>query len=605
MTARSDFLPLTTLALSVDLFWAIEPGWAMRAIAQLDTIDVGAHTLEYAGRMARRKRPDADASDDDDGDDYGRGPARAKDTPPYQITDGVAYLYLSGPLTKRPQSWGSGASTVLFRRLVRMASVDKAVKAIMIVVDSPGGQVAGSCDAAADVAVAAKLKPTACYCDDMCCSAAYWIVCQCAFGVFCNPTAVIGSVGTITVLQDSTAAYAERGVAQHVVATGDRKGIGIPGTPVTADHLAYVRDYLDLMNAQFTGSVQAARNLSKDDMTDVMRAGIYVGAQAVDIGLCCGVETMDAVHAMLVGADGDASARYAPLETGDPDPEPPAIDPPNRRSRGAAAGLHWPPNPMATSAAKCNEVTQKCTEVTQALPFQDAPLTCVAPAAIVPAAITKPEAPPIAPGMGDLRMKDKLVRALTMLGLQRMAVAVVAAIDDTPETMAQAMSAQVNAEVEERIAKHPLVLQCGAVGVTNASDFAAYNDMAILGRGHLAQIRTDAKGQAIRAFGGEIGPNIGAQVDHMPASQVSALFGAWQAQADASYGHGKDGSAPSRATAPTRLNESLAADGDPNAGEKTGWDALTADQKATGVKFGMTTPEKQAAFAAEVLQVAA
>lgn len=570
---RNQFLPLTTLALSIDLFWSIEPGWAMRAKSVMDTIDVGQHTVEYAARATRRSHSDPDAYEDDE------EPRERKreEKKPYNVIDGVAYLYLTGPLTKRPQSWGGGTSTILFRRNLRMAVSDEAVKSILIIIDSPGGQVSGTCDAAADVAWASKRKPVATLCEDQCCSAAYWIGCQAAYGMFCNPTATVGSIGTITVLEDSSEAAAEAGITMHVIATGDRKGIGVPGAPVTEEQIAYVHDYLDLMNAEFTGAVKRSRKLSAAAMKEITRAGIYVGAQAVTMGLCSAVKSLDEVHAMLVGADGKASARYAPLSDGEDEPVAP------------------PQSPPATDASN-----------TISADFDDVP-TGTQQAVTVPTATTTPTAPGAGIGQ-EIKMKEKLVRALSMLGLQRMAVAVVGAADDSPETMAQAMSSQVNAEVDERVANHPLVMQCGAVGIATANDFATHNEMAILGMRYLAQLRSDAKAQAIRAFGAETGPGIGAQVDNMPHNQVKALLAAWQTQADATFGHGKDGSAPARASAPGKVNESVpaTAGAEDAANEpKSHWDKLNATQQEYGKKLGMNTTEKREEWAKAYLEAAA
>ena len=203
-------------------------------------------------------------------------------------------------------------------------------------------------------------------------------------------------------------------------------------------------------------------------------------------------------------------------------------------------------------------------------------------------------------------MKEKLVKALTMLGLNRMAVAVVGASDETPETMAQAMAAQVDAEVAERVAAHPLLLQCGACGITTPQDFERFSNEALLGRQYLGDLRQSAKHEAVRAFGAEQGPAIGAQVDHLPVAQVKLLLTSWQKQADSQMGIGTNGEPAQRRSAPLGNPESATAtagaDGK-QAEAKTAWEQLSAEQQKTIKMMGADTPEKQEAYAKEYFAV--
>jgi ClpP class serine protease len=583
-------LSLLTLALSIEPVWAIEPGWAARACQALSTIDAGAHMVEWSARTPRRAAgPHADPPDDDDTDDEEEdrralhGRAGKRKDPLYRITDGVAHIYICGPMTKRPQSWGSGTSTVMVRRAIRAAGVDDAVKAILLILDSPGDQVSGTSDLARDVAMVSRQKPVASYAQDQCCSAAYWVASQAGYGLFCNETATVGSLGVITVLEDSSAAAEQEGRKVHVVATGDLKGVGAPGAPVTEAHLAYLQTYVYAINAEFRDAVRVSRRVDDARMAELQRAGMYVGLGACAAGLVDAVKSLDDVHSMLVGSGGNPAARFIPLQEGQPAsvPEPP------KRQEVVPGSVHLVPGSNVVLVEDGSQVTISAGNVVDDM----------RPAIMPPSPGQRP-----ASAVGEKSMKAKLVRALTMLGLSKMAVGVVNSQDDTAEGMATAMSAQVNAEVEERIAKHDLILQCGAVGIKTA----AFNDMAILGRAHLAQLRTDAKAQAVRAFGGEVGPHISAQVDHMPAGQVKSLLNAWLAQADATYGIGKDGAAADRKSAPKVLPESLnATEGASDANQnKSAWDRLKPEHRAYGEQLlgRDASAEQKEAFAVQAIK---
>jgi len=192
-------------------------------------------------------------------------------------------------------------------------------------------------------------------------------------------------------------------------------------------------------------------------------------------------------------------------------------------------------------------------------------------------------------------MKNLLVRALTRFGLGKMAVAVVSAESEEPEEMAALMAQQVDAEVTSRIADNPLFMACEAAGIRTAVDVEKVMEAKRLGDKYLADIRGDAKAQAVRAYGAEAGPAIASQVDLMPAATVEALRNSWRAQADAQFGLNPDKPA-GRQTAPTGTI-AAPADIDTAAQDKKPWDQLTKAEQDMGLKMGMKTPEDQEAFA--------
>jgi ClpP class serine protease len=168
--------PLSLALPAVDLAWAIETRWAQQALATLEKVDWQEHAREYAA--ARQAEPPE--------------PPRK----PYRMTEaGTAVLGLTGPMTKAPQSWGSGTSTVSLRRRLRQAASDPDVKSIALVVDSPGGQVSGTFDLAKDIAAARDRKRVVAYIEDLGASAAYAVASQ-ADAVYANENALVGSIGT-------------------------------------------------------------------------------------------------------------------------------------------------------------------------------------------------------------------------------------------------------------------------------------------------------------------------------------------------------------------------------------------------------------------------
>lgn len=157
----------------------------------------------------------------------------------YDVRDGVAVIGLWGPLVFNCPLCvllTGGTPTETFARAVDAAAADGAVHAIVLDCDSPGGQTAGMDDATDAVRRAAAAKPVVAAVHSRCYSAAYWIASQCA-EVVISPSGVVGSIGVFQVLEDSSERARQGGVAVHLVASRDGKGLGVPGVPVDGDDI--------------------------------------------------------------------------------------------------------------------------------------------------------------------------------------------------------------------------------------------------------------------------------------------------------------------------------------------------------------------------------
>jgi signal peptide peptidase SppA len=273
---------MTALLVPHGTQWAIEPRAGEQLWKMLQNTTVSAHLQDAE---ARSGRSDGDARD-------------------YDVIDGVAVISMVGPMTKARTSFGTGASTVEVRRMVRSAAMDPEVKGIMLRIDSPGGSVSGTEDLARDVAAANRKKPCATYFEDTGCSAAYWVGCQAA-SVWANRTAMVGSIGTYAVLYDSSG-YAESvGVKVHVLSTGQYKGAGVDGAPVTDEQLAEFQRTVDSLNEHFLSAVARGRKMGLAQVRQIADGRVHVarsqngGSDALSLGLIDAVGSFDQAMADL------------------------------------------------------------------------------------------------------------------------------------------------------------------------------------------------------------------------------------------------------------------------------------------------------------------
>ncbi len=203
----------------------------------------------------------------------------------------IAIIKASGILMKQRPSMG-GTSSIDLRREIRAAAADPEVGAILLAIDSPGGTVSGTADLAADVKAATKQKPVVAHIDDLGASAAYWIASQADRITANSPTALVGSIGTIQVIQDLSAAAEKEGVRTLVFATGSLKGLGTPGTKVTDEQIAHVQSLVNSVQQSFDAAVQKGRGLTNKQLAAVRHGGVLTAPAAMQAGLIDGIQPL-------------------------------------------------------------------------------------------------------------------------------------------------------------------------------------------------------------------------------------------------------------------------------------------------------------------------
>lgn len=193
----------------------------------------------------------------------------------------IAIVRLAGVLMKSQTSMG-GTSTIQARRDIRQAAADPDVSAILLAIDSPGGTVAGTDDLATEVRNARKQKTVWAHVDDLCASAAYWVASQAERITVNSPTALVGSIGTMQVVRDSSEADKMAGIRTLLFATGPLKGAGTPGVPVTDDQTAYFQDTISKSQEIFDAAVRSGRKLSAKELENVRSGAVFIAGDAQD-----------------------------------------------------------------------------------------------------------------------------------------------------------------------------------------------------------------------------------------------------------------------------------------------------------------------------------
>jgi signal peptide peptidase SppA len=227
---------------------------------------------------------------------------RSRNEPP-AAPQGVAVIPMFGALMPRGgTSWYSsypGMDNI--RASIDAAAASADVGSIALVIDSPGGTVAGTPETAACVAAAAAQKPVVAIADTLCASAAYWIGSQ-ASKFYIAPSGEVGSIGVFSMHADYSKAMENAGVGVTIIKSGlsEFKAEGNPYQPLTPEALDAIQARVDAACADFIRAVAQGRGVSQAHVRDNFGKGRTVTAkEAVAAGMADGVMTLSDVIASL------------------------------------------------------------------------------------------------------------------------------------------------------------------------------------------------------------------------------------------------------------------------------------------------------------------
>jgi ClpP class serine protease len=235
----------------------------------------------------------------------------------------IAVVPVTGPIVRYADLFSSasgGTSVETLASDFAAALDDPKSDAVLLAVDSPGGEISGVAEMAEMIHRARTIKPVWAYVSDLGASAAYWLA-SAADQIVLAQTAAVGSIGAVAAVKDPAKS---KGEIEFVSSVSPNKR----ADPTTESGRAQLQQLVDTLGEIFVADV--ARFRAVDPETVVRRygaGGLLIGQGAVDAGMAERLgsfeDTLDDLHAHLDGLDAEAAA-----------PEPAADDGPSRRKRG-------------------------------------------------------------------------------------------------------------------------------------------------------------------------------------------------------------------------------------------------------------------------------
>lgn len=177
---------------------------------------------------------------------------------------------------------------------------DPQVSAIVLDVNSPGGQVGGIEELSKKIFDARGTKPIVAVANHLMASAAYWIG-TAADEIVVTPSGEVGSIGVFAAHQDISAQLEKEGIKVSLIKAGKYKAEANPYEPLSEEARAAIQENVSDIYGSFIDAVARNRGVKPAAVRTGFGEGRVVSAkQAIELGMADRIGTLDEVINQLL-----------------------------------------------------------------------------------------------------------------------------------------------------------------------------------------------------------------------------------------------------------------------------------------------------------------
>lgn len=209
--------------------------------------------------------------------------AKVKDTKGFK-KNVVAIVFAEGSIVQGNSSDKSmGSATIA--KAIREAREDDKVKAIVLRVNSPGGDALASEIIRHEVELTGKEIPIIVSMGNLAASGGYWISTNADY-IFAQPTTITGSIGVFGVIPNFEGLFNKKlGINIDNVMTNKNSNFIDVMQPLSPFQLAKLNEVVSKIYTDFTELVARTRNLDISYVDSIAKGRVWAGADAKGLGL--------------------------------------------------------------------------------------------------------------------------------------------------------------------------------------------------------------------------------------------------------------------------------------------------------------------------------
>ncbi len=198
----------------------------------------------------------------------------------------IAVIPLTGTITMEGSSSYSGSTITpdLVESYLRRAKEDAAVKAVVLRIESSGGEIASCQEILWQIERFKEAKPVVVCMGGTAASGGYYISSK-ANKIVALPSTLTGSIGVISAVINIEELLEKLGIKIEIFKGGEYKDMYRGFRELTPEERVIMKEMVDEYYEQFVEVVAEGRGLSKEDVRALATGQAYTGTKAKELGL--------------------------------------------------------------------------------------------------------------------------------------------------------------------------------------------------------------------------------------------------------------------------------------------------------------------------------
>ncbi len=202
---------------------------------------------------------------------------------PTDASDEIAIIYAQGEIQS-----GEGDVNIIgegaMRRSISEARNNDDVKAIVLRIDSPGGNALTSDLIWREIELTKKVKPVVVSMGNYAASGGYYIACN-ANKIFAENNTITGSIGVFGILPNFSGLTTKMGIHSEQVKTHENSGNYNPFAPIDEKFKAVTTEGVEQIYKTFVSHVAQGRKMTFAQVDAIAQGRVWTGSDAIKIGL--------------------------------------------------------------------------------------------------------------------------------------------------------------------------------------------------------------------------------------------------------------------------------------------------------------------------------
>lgn len=205
--------------------------------------------------------------------------------------DKIAIIYAEGDIMNGEGNEDYIGPETMIKYLTKVRK-DSTVKAIVLRINSPGGDGLASDIIWREIELTKAVKPVVVSMGNYAASGGYYIACN-ADKIFAQPTTITGSIGVFGIIPNASGFIKNIGINSEQVGTNKNAENYSPFKPMSDHFKGEITEYIEDFYINFVKKVAQGRHKTFEEIDAIAQGRVWTGTQALQNGLVDELGTLD------------------------------------------------------------------------------------------------------------------------------------------------------------------------------------------------------------------------------------------------------------------------------------------------------------------------